>query len=616
MEGGGAMAATYREEAARLQALHDLRVLDSPPSEAIDRITRMAAWSFAAPVALVTLVDAQRQRFKSRFGVTVDEIPREHSFCTHAITSDEVMVVPDASRDPRFATNPLVVGEPEIRFYAGAPLILRDKIRLGTLCVVDRVPRPFTADDRRMLADLAALVVVELEKQAADMREADAAARPHRYEFEAFVECEARARLGEAAVAVIADMGTPGQLRSLFAELGPAWSEAVALHASQTISESLGARVSLHRVGYLCFGFLLDDGEETPTRALLAALAERLREPFECEGIPFLLSPAIGAVSLRLGEDAAANVLRRAFAAAQEARARHATVAWHGAGMRWSEGEARGLVLLRELRRALQKGEGLSLDLQPRIDLATGQCVAAEMLLRWRHARLGSIPPGDFIALAERTALARPLTDWVINAALAASARLAAAGLALRLSINVSAVNLDEPDLIDRLAAALRRYGVPPERMELEFTESALADNAPQALARIEQARALGVTIAIDDFGTGYSNLTYLQRIPAGILKIDQSFVRSLPSSSRDRVLVRTMIGMAHELGYRVVVEGVENDEIRSLAAAWGADEAQGYGIARPMSQAAFETWLRRARHGAVTPAEAPPLRAAAAVAE
>ncbi len=610
------MAATYREEAARLQALHDLRVLDSPASEAIERITRMAAWSFAAPVALVTLVDAQRQRLKSRFGVTVDEIPREHSFCTHAICSDEVMVVPDASRDPRFATNPLVVGDPEIRFYAGAPLILRDNIRLGTLCVIDRVPRPFTADDGRMLADLAALVVVELEKQAAEMREADAAARPHRYEFESFLECEARTRPGEAALAVIADMSTPGQLRSLFAELGPAWSEAVALHASQTIAESLGARVSLHRVGYLCFGFLLDDGEETPTRALLAALAERLREPFECEGIPFLLAPAIGAVSLRLGEDAAANVLRRAFAAAQEARARHAALAWHGAGMRWSESEARGLVLLRELRRALQKGEGLSLDLQPRIDLATGECVAAEMLLRWRHARLGSIPPGDFIALAERTALARPLTDWVINAALAASARLAASGLPLRLSINVSAVNLDEPDLIDRLAGALRRYGVPPQRLELEFTESALADNAPQALARIEQARALGVTIAIDDFGTGYSNLTYLQRIPAGILKIDQSFVRSLPSSSRDRVLVRTMIAMAHELGYRVVVEGVESDEIRGLAAAWGADEAQGYGIARPMPEGAFEAWLRRERQGAAAPAVALPVRAPAAVAE
>ena len=149
-------------EAERLSILEELDILDSLPEESFDRITRIASHMFGTPIALVSLVDEARQWFKSRVGLDVAETPREHAFCAHAILRPEVMVVEDAQADRRFASNPLVTGNPNIRFYAGAPLVVEEDIRLGTLCVIDQKPRALTPESKTCLTDLAALVVDEL----------------------------------------------------------------------------------------------------------------------------------------------------------------------------------------------------------------------------------------------------------------------------------------------------------------------------------------------------------------------------------------------------------------------------------------------------------------------
>ncbi|WP_123071921.1 GAF domain-containing protein, partial [Massilia aurea] len=167
------------DEARRLQVLIDLELLDSPPDERFDRITRLAARMFDVPTALVSLIDADRQWFKSRVGLALPETPRSTSFCAHAILQDDVMVVRDACEDARFANNPLVLGDAGIRFYAGSPIEVGDGTRIGTLCIIDRVPREFGPEERTLLRDLAGIVageVAALELRAAVERERRSAA--------------------------------------------------------------------------------------------------------------------------------------------------------------------------------------------------------------------------------------------------------------------------------------------------------------------------------------------------------------------------------------------------------------------------------------------------------
>ncbi|VVD71793.1 putative diguanylate cyclase AdrA [Pandoraea morbifera] len=154
---------SHPDEAARLAALRRYEILDTPPEPAFDRIVRLASYVLGAPISLVSLIDESRQWFKARQGMEAEQTPRSMAFCAHAILDDEVLVVPDARADRRFADNPLVVGEPNIRFYAGAPLRTPEGHRLGTLCVIDRKPRTLDDEKRALLADLSALVVDELE---------------------------------------------------------------------------------------------------------------------------------------------------------------------------------------------------------------------------------------------------------------------------------------------------------------------------------------------------------------------------------------------------------------------------------------------------------------------
>ena len=160
-----------KDEALRLRALERLALLDTPPEDCFDRITRLAARVFDAPIALISLVDEGRQWFKSRCGLDAEQTDRSVAFCAHAILGDEVMVVPDATKDDRFSANPLVTGNPDIRFYAGAPLVTAGGYRVGTLCVIDTVARPdLTADQKTVLQDLAAMVVDQFDVRLAALR--------------------------------------------------------------------------------------------------------------------------------------------------------------------------------------------------------------------------------------------------------------------------------------------------------------------------------------------------------------------------------------------------------------------------------------------------------------
>jgi EAL domain-containing protein (putative c-di-GMP-specific phosphodiesterase class I) len=248
-----------------------------------------------------------------------------------------------------------------------------------------------------------------------------------------------------------------------------------------------------------------------------------------------------------------------------------------------------------DLREAVDGGQ-LRVHYQPIVRLDTGETVAAEALVRWQHPTRGMVSPSDFIPLAEHTGLVASIGKWVLEAACrdAASWRADAAGRgAPRVTVNVSAAQLQRSDLVADVSAALTGAGLEPGTLTLEITETAmLADNDGAVVARLAELQALGVSIALDDFGTGYSSLSYLQRLPLDVIKIDKTFVKGIGVSGHDPVLTRAIIALGGALGVRVVAEGIERPWQASALRALGCTLGQGHHFAHPLPADAFRRWL------------------------
>ncbi|WP_198678710.1 putative bifunctional diguanylate cyclase/phosphodiesterase [Pseudidiomarina insulisalsae] len=244
---------------------------------------------------------------------------------------------------------------------------------------------------------------------------------------------------------------------------------------------------------------------------------------------------------------------------------------------------------------ALQANDELYLVYQPRLDMVSGEYIGAEALIRWNHPTLGAVSPMEFVPLIERTPLARELTDWVIRNAVRQAAQWREQGNELQISVNIAAANLEEENFCDRLLHYLKQAGLQRNAVELELTESSLMNNNKAASEQLHCIASSGLSLAIDDFGTGYSSLAYLQNIPARVVKIDRAFIDGIENNDRKQVLVRAMISMTQELGYRVVAEGIETEAAHRLLKNFGCDEVQGYLFGRPMKQKEFERWLEGA---------------------
>jgi diguanylate cyclase (GGDEF)-like protein len=317
-----------------------------------------------------------------------------------------------------------------------------------------------------------------------------------------------------------------------------------------------------------------------PADAALTAQAIRtaLAEPVEIEGIAVSAEASVGIATYpQDGADVAA-LLQHADVAMYAAKAGRTGITAYRAADDPSSHER--LLVLSELREAIARDE-LVLHYQPKVALGSGRIAGTEALVRWQHPRRGLLGPDEFVGLAEHTGLIGPLTAWVLSRALRDARRWWDAGLRMGVAVNLSVANLVDPDLPGLVAGLLAETRLPPRALELEITESVLMTEPGRALRTLSVLRSMGVGLAVDDYGTGHSSLAYLHRLPLDTLKIDRSFVAAM--GREGGVIVRSTVDLAHNLGLRVVAEGVEDPATAAALRDLGCDLAQGFHYARPV---------------------------------
>ncbi len=345
--------------------------------------------------------------------------------------------------------------------------------------------------------------------------------------------------------------------------------------------------------------------DRAAVRRIVGPLLDTLSAPFRVQGHEMTVTPSIGiALFPEHGEDARLLLKHADTAMYQAKEAGRRTYRFFEADM--LKHNRRRLETENALRKALEKDE-FSLAFQPQVEFDSGRIIGCEALLRWRNPRLGEVPPGSFVPMAEEMGLIQPIGEWVLRTACRQARQMQIAlDLPLQLAVNISPRQFFQTDLTDIIQAALRESGLPAHCLEIEITEGVLVKNAEETIEMLRRIRRLGVQVSIDDFGTGYSSLSYLTCFPIDKLKIDKSFVRDITEDPNDAAVTSAIIVMAHTLSLKVVAEGVENQAQYSYLAERGCDIAQGYYFGRPLTQDLFIEAATRARPGLPAPAEAP----------
>ena len=341
------------------------------------------------------------------------------------------------------------------------------------------------------------------------------------------------------------------------------------------------------RIGSDEFGLVVELGHRSPEQ-LAAQVAASFSAPFVLGRLSVRTTASVGVAVAPDHGRSAGELLRSADVALTVAKTSRSTALYRPDRDPF---DLRRLQVLAGLRDAIADG-GLNLEYQPKLDLATGRVAGVEALVRWHHAELGEISPGEFVPLAEDRGLIGALSQWVLGESGRQCATWSGNGFDVDVSANISAQNLYDPGLVRWLSGLFDEGFVAPGQLTLELTESQIVADLPMARQILRRLQSLGAKLSIDDFGTGYSSLSYLSKLPLDELKIDRSFVLDLEAGEQGRALVQTIIDLGHDLGLRVVAEGVESDSAITVLGELGCDQVQGFHVSRPLAADDLETWL------------------------
>lgn len=597
-------------EAARLVLLQQLALLDTPEEVTYDQLAALAASITGTPIALVTLVNGYRQWFKAHHGLEIRETSRSVSFCAHAINGREMFIVEDATTDPRFATNPLVRGEPRIRFYAGMPLVMPGGEVLGALCVMDHQPRTLTEEQKQALRVLAHNVVTEFDlrlriqtleqeitrRQIAESTALQLATRdsltglPNRTTLvDRLHQAGLMAnREGHQVAFIFLDLDN-------FKWVNDTFGHGVGDRLLQIVAERLTAQLresdTIARLGGDEFAVVLPGiGGAAAAELIAGKLLDTLAVPVEISGHQVVPRCSMG-IALHPEHGADGEALMRYADLALYSAKNAGGNTWRFFDETMGVQAQERLLLEIDLRAGLAKNE-FEVWYQPQIDFSKQSFIAVEALLRWHHPRLGAVSPARFIPLAEECGLIWEVGAFVLERSLAQLVAWEASGLEVpRIAVNVSPRQL-RPGFTALVENLLKKYGVAASRLELEITESTYALDGPLLMEIVQHLSAMGVGFAVDDFGVGYSSMAQLKRFPVTALKIDRAFTEALETSAQNRAIVQAITTLARTLGMRSVAEGVEDARQSSILHELGCDDGQGFHHGRPMPPRMLAPWV------------------------
>jgi len=472
-----------------------------------------------------------------------------------------------------------------------------DRLTLQTGQVIERVTRPQHCQGRPCgrvwsFRDLTELVSAGQRIEVLSTTDALTGLTNRRQMTEALAESLRQARRAKLPLTLLLlDLDRFKQIND---GLGQEVGDRVLLEAAERLKRCLRQGDLAARIGGDQFGLVLHGNDHRGAEATARRLLEVIAQPMTVGSLPFTVTASIGAALFPDDAGDAEGLLRHAESAMQRAKlGGRACLRFH---QPQHDANLHHRMRLDHAMRQALAAHRFRLHYQPQVALATGAVVGAEALIRWRDPELGEVSPGQFIPVAEDSGFIIAIGDWVLGQAVRQAAAWAANGLAMPVSVNVSALQFAQGDFLERVANVLRDHGLPGELLELELTESVLVHDADDALARLSQLAALGVRLAIDDFGTGYSSLAYLKRFPIDRLKIDRSFVNGIPGGESDVAIVRAIVQMAQALGLKVVAEGVETEPQRAFLQELGCDEFQGYLFAPAMDATSFAERVRPRR--------------------
>ena len=382
---------------------------------------------------------------------------------------------------------------------------------------------------------------------------------------------------------ILIELGRFTQLRATF---GPERLEILLTEAARRLQASMSGDDQLYIVRPFQLAIVRRSGSPD-----VQSLINALRTPTECDGISVDLEARAGA-AWAPEHGATADELMKAAATAlhQAHRGRDAVVTFD---QRICAQQLKAFRLVSELRQALGNDE-LQLYYQPKVDLVTGRCVAAEALLRWQHKLHGFVPPGEFIDYVEQTMLIDDLTRWVIDGALHQAAVWHAVLPPLAIAVNLSARNLDDDQITSDISMMLQEHAVSAGSLQVEITETAIMHDTAGTGRILEELKRIGVGIAIDDFGAGQSSLAYLASLPVDEIKLDRALVVQIIDHPKFDHIVCSAIELGHRLGMTVTAEGIETQPVAERLKSHGCDLAQGYFFGRPMPPGEFEAWLQQ----------------------
>jgi len=379
--------------------------------------------------------------------------------------------------------------------------------------------------------------------------------------------------------------------------LGHQYGDLMLQQVSTRLQQVLRHSDTIARLGGDEFAILITDSNETFAGHVAQKVHVALNRVFNLDNHFLHIGASLGIAMYPQHGDSAQSLIQHADTAMYVAKRTNSGCAvYHPEHDRDA---VKRLELANELHDAIDADE-LELHYQPKIDLQTGKVVGVEALLRWQNPKRGMVPPDEIIPIAEHNGMIKRLTLWVLNAALKQCAQWRAQGIELSVAVNLSVWNLQDPMLIEEIENKLAHWQVPANLLELEITESAMMADPKFSLAALKKLDSMGIVLAVDDYGTGFSSLAYLKKLPVDIIKIDKSFVLSMDVDDDDATIVKSTIELAHNLGFKVVAEGVESEAIARLLHALGCNTAQGYHFCRPVNSAAFTRWLQELPQGVV----------------